>query len=368
MYNYRPIDIIINKGFKPNGIKYFLLIVCVMFLACNQDEEGNLGSTEVDSNTWDIPIGDVIDGGAGKDGIPSVNAPKFEFIEDIHYIESTDLVLLLNEGEITHIYPHKILDYHEAINDVISSNNTAITYCPLTGTGIGFNGLINGSETTFGISGFVYKNNQILFDRLTDSFWSQISRNCVNGPLRGRSAKTVTLFETTWETAKSLVPDATVLSEYTGFNRSYDQYPYLDYKTNHEFFIFPVDEEDDRLQAKERVYCILGSTNVKAYTFNNFDENISLIKDSFEGKLLLVIGSQKHQFITAFIREAEKEYTALHDEFPLVMQDNNGTKYDIFGRALEGLDKGKRLKRPDAMMGYWFSFVDFFGRPQINFN
>ena len=368
MYNFRSLYVVINNYFKLYRIKYFILILLVLFFSCAKDEGVNLDSTEVSSNIWDIPIGDVIDGGGGKDGIPSINNPKFVSIEDTDYIQSTDLVLLLNVGEITHIYPHKILDYHEAINDVIGENNTAITYCPLTGTGIGFNGLINGSKTTFGISGLVYKNNQILFDRLTESFWSQISRKSVHGDLRGRTAKTVTLFETTWETAKSLAPDALVLSEDTGFNRSYDQFPYLDYRTNDEFFIFPVDKRDDRLPAKERVYSILGSTDVKTYTLSSFDDNISLIKDSFEGKLLLLIGSQKHHFITAFIREAEKEYTLLQDEFPLIMEDNNGTKYDIFGKTPEELDNSKRLKQPNAMMGYWFSLVDFFGRPQIYSN
>ena len=334
--------------------------------ACNSDEIDNFDATPIDKDIWNIPKAKVIDGGAGRDGIPSINNPKFVALEDIDYILDTDLVLVLSKGEITHIYPHKILDFHEAINDDIQGNNTAITYCPLTRTVIGFKGLINGSETTFGISGLIYKNNQVLFDRLTESYWSQITRKAVHGELRGRLAKTVTLLETTWETAKSLVPNALVLSKDTGFSRVYEQYPYLDYRTNHEFLIFPVEKEDDRLEAKERVYGVLGTIDIRTYPLSHFDNDISIIEDFFDGKPLIIIGSQKNQFITGFIKEPGIDYIALQAQFPLIFEDSKGNKYDVLGRVLEGPAIGKKLEQPDAMMGYWFALVDFFGRPQIH--
>ncbi len=359
---------IIENSFKPKLVKYckiFFTIILFIELSCEKIEDTDFDSTPNNIDTWDIPKTKIIDGGAGKDGIPSINNPKFVPIKDIDYVQNTDLVLIINMKETTRVYPHKILDFHEAINDIILNHNIAITYCPLTGTGIGFKGLIKGTETTFGISGLVYKNNQILFDRLTESNWSQINRKCVNGTLRGRSANTVTLLETTWETVKYLVPDALVLSDDTGFDRIYGQFPYLDYRTNHEFILFPVGIEDDRLKGKERVYGIFGNPDIKTYPIRIFDDEISIIEDFFNSQRLLLIGSQKHQFITAFIRESEVEYTSLTDQFPLVFADNNGNKYDIFGNVLEGPEKGKRLEQPEAMMGYWFAFVDFFGRPQI---
>ena len=359
----------INNFLKSDRRRYYYIyvfIIAFLSLACDNEEMDNFNSPDIKKDVWDIPKEKVIDGGAGRDGIPSINNPKFVPLGDVNYILDTDLVLVLSEGEITHIYPHKILDYHEAVNDDIQANNTTITYCPLTGTGIGFKGLINGSKTTFGISGLVYKNNQILFDRLTDSYWSQITRKAVHGTLRGRLAKTTTLFETTWKTAKSLIPNALVLSKDTGFSRVYEQFPYLDYRTNHEFLIFPVEEEDDRLKAKERVYAVLGSIDIRTYPLDHFDDNISVINDFFEGESLILIGSQKGKFITGFIRESGIDYTPLQDQFPLVFEDSNGNKYDVLGRTLEGPDLGKKLKQPDAMMGYWFALVDFFGRPQIH--
>lgn len=346
---------------------YLILIVFISFIlfSCSNNTEINLNSNPEISYDWIIPKEQVIDGGAGKDGIPSIDQPIFLNFAAIQYILDDDLVLILNDGNLTHIYPHKILDFHESINDDFIEKKIAITYCPLTGTGIGFERLIKGSNTSFGISGLVYKNNQILFDRLTQSYWSQMLRKCVYGDLQGRDAKTITLFETTWKTAKMLSPNALVLSDQTGFNRIYDQYPYLDYKTNHEFIIFPLEVKDERLNQKERVFGIIKNENNRIYQFDLFDEDISVINDFFEGQSILLVGSRNHQFITAFLKEKNKTYKAIPNEFPVVFSDENGNKYDIFGKVIEGHDIGKRLSQPEAMMGYWFAFVDFFGRPQI---
>ena len=348
------------------GLVTAFIVLSILNSACSSDGTESLNSSpDVKSETWSIPKEDVVDGGAGKDGIPSINDPKFISINQVSYINSSDLVLMHNEGAITYIYPHKILDFHEAINNDNFKDPTSITYCPLTGTGIGFIGSISGSKTNFGISGLVYKNNQILFDRLTESYWSQILRSCVYGELKGQSAKTVTLVETTWETAQLLAPNALVLSKDTGFSRVYDIYPYLDYRTSNDFFLFPVKEKDDRLPEKERVYTIIGNNDVKTFPLALFKEDITLIRDSFEGISLLIVGSKKDQFIVSFIREPGLVYEVVNDAFPIVFKDNKGSKYTIFGRVIQGPDLEKEMRQPTAMMGYWFAFADFFGRPQI---
>ena len=62
-------------------------------------------------------------------------------------------------------YPHPVLDWHEIINDNVDDNAVAITYCPLTGTGIAWDANINGINTTFGVSGLLYNSNLMPFDQ-----------------------------------------------------------------------------------------------------------------------------------------------------------------------------------------------------------
>jgi hypothetical protein len=78
-------------------------------------------------------------------------------------------------------YPHKILDWHEIINDEIGGKPVAITFCPLTGTSIGIERSLEGSPVEFGVSGFLFRNNLILYDRISESYWSQMQLRSIGG-------------------------------------------------------------------------------------------------------------------------------------------------------------------------------------------
>jgi hypothetical protein len=58
------------------------------------------------------------------------------------------------------------------------------------------------------------------------------------------------------------------MSDDTGFSRNYRSYPYGTFRTNLDFLIFPVSNEDDRLPQKERVLGVVIDGIVKAYPIN----------------------------------------------------------------------------------------------------
>ncbi|WP_431130512.1 DUF3179 domain-containing (seleno)protein, partial [Flagellimonas flava] len=74
--------------------------------------------------------------------------------------------------------------------------------------------------------------------------------------LIGSKRKLYQLLESDWETLKHLFPEVRVVSTDTGFSRTYGVSPYGNYKTDHDFFLFPVDK-DPRLRCKEKVLAIL---------------------------------------------------------------------------------------------------------------
>jgi hypothetical protein len=41
------------------------------------------------------------------------------------------------------------------------------------------------------------------------------------------------------------------------------------------------------------------------------------------------------------------------------MQDDEGTMYDVFGRAVDGPGKGENLSAVTQFMGYWFAWAAF---------
>ena len=140
-------------------------IPLVLFISCNENTPGS-NSARNGSGTgnggssitvdWLIPINEVLDGGPGKDGIPALENPENIGVNDIHFLSDSDLVIGFSSGNQARAYPHKILDWHEIINDEVNGKKLAVTYCPLTGTGIGWKRSIDGQTTTFGVSGLLY--------------------------------------------------------------------------------------------------------------------------------------------------------------------------------------------------------------------
>ncbi|MCK5279584.1 MAG: DUF3179 domain-containing protein, partial [Cyclobacteriaceae bacterium] len=357
------------------NIANFILITTVALLvSCddNSTESGGTGGGGTNgggangngtvSPDWLIPLNEVLDGGPGKDGIPALENPENKGINQITFLSDNDLVVGFQFGDQVRAYPHKILDWHEIINDELNGKKVAITYCPLTGTGIAWSRNINGKTTTFGVSGLLYNSNLIPYDRLTDSNWSQLRLDCVNGQLLGDTIETFHLVETKWKTWKEMFPNSSVVTSNTGYGRDYNRYPYGDYKTNNSKLLFPVTPKDDRLAGKERVLGLILNGKAKVYRFSLFEKQTKLIHFQFEGKNLIVIGSRNKNFIVAFennLNGEERTFTAI-DEGENIMQDDKGNKYNLFGMITDGVDKGNKLASTTSFMGYWFSFGAFY--------
>ena len=96
----------------------------------------------------------------------------------------------------------------------------------MAGSGVGYDPLIDGKRYSFGVSGKLFRTNVLMYDRETESLWSQILRKAVTGPMTGTPLKTFPLVETSWKDWKNEHPDTLVLSLKTGYTRPYHQDPY----------------------------------------------------------------------------------------------------------------------------------------------
>ena len=326
---------------------------------------GNSSSSGGSGNdTWSIPLSEVFDGGPGKDGIPALTDPQFVPAGEADYMNDDDLVIGFVRGDDARAYPHRILDWHEIINDQVGDVNISVTYCPLTGTGIGWNREINGSVTTFGVSGLLYNSNLIPYDRLTDSNWSQIMLECVNGSLLGNGIETFPLVETTWLTWKNMYPSTKVVSRLTGYNRDYGRYPYGNYRTSHDYLIFPVSNRDDRLSNKDRVHGIFLPGSTRVYPMSVFGDSVTVVQEKVDGRNIVLVGSASDNFIVSYISDPLEGislvFSPVQDQYPVVMIDQEGNRWDVFGAAVSGPRTGVQMEHARSFMGYWFSFAAFF--------
>ncbi len=234
-----------------------------------------------------IPAAQIHHGGPPRDGIPALTNPKLIDARDATYIRNTDRVLgIVINGE-ARAYPINILNHHEIVNDLIDDKHIVVTYCPLCGSGVAFDGNINGKKLEFGVSGLLYNSDVLLYDRQTESLWSQLMAKAISGKMKGTRLKTLPVDNTSWKNWQRLHPDTQVLSNKTGYQRDYRRNPYWGYDATEDVY-FPLTNRDKRFPTKELVAGLEWQGKYRAYPFSELLKAPSSFHDPFAGNVFRV--------------------------------------------------------------------------------
>jgi hypothetical protein len=118
-------------------------------------------SAEDEATRHIVPFDQIVSGGPPRDGIPSIDNPKFGLPNDAS-LQDSDLVLGININGDIRAYPLNILVWHEIVNDIVGGIPVAITYCPLCFTNQVFEPTIDGRVVEFGTSGKLYNSNLVM--------------------------------------------------------------------------------------------------------------------------------------------------------------------------------------------------------------
>lgn len=229
-----------------------------------------------------IPIDQIVAGGPAKDGIPAIDRPQFVTAAKAAFLKPEDQILGVQVQGIARAYPLRILNWHEVVNDQFGTEPVAITYCPLCGTGAVFSRLVNGQVLSFGVSGLLYNNDVLLYDRQTNSLWSQLMAQAISGPLKGHRLNSLVVTHSTWSDWQKMHPATQVLSADTASPRPYDRNPYAGYDTSSEI-MFPMQFRSAGFHPKERVLGIVKGSQAKAYPFVELAKTSGILKDDFAG-------------------------------------------------------------------------------------
>lgn len=196
-------------------------------------------------------------GGPPPDGIPPVQEPQYHSMAEADFLmDDQDVVFIVEAENMVYIYPQRILVWHEIVNEDFDGEKVSITYCPLTGSAIGYKGSFAGIETDFGTSGKLINSNLVMYDRETDSYIPQILGIAVEGDLKGQRLEEFPVLWSTWGNVKDTFEEMRVLSESTGFIRDYNRDPYGSYVEGSGYYynntlVFPVMYQDEQFERKE---------------------------------------------------------------------------------------------------------------------
>ncbi len=269
-------------------IIYPLLLVIISIVFKDQIVSALTQYNGFDLSNSLINVKEIHHGGPAKDGIPAIDKPVFIYAQQAYYLNNDDRILGLSINGLAKAYPIKILNYHEIVNDFFLQKAVVITYCPLCGSGIGYFADIKGNNTTFGVSGLLYNSDVLLYDRETNSLWSQLLSKAISGKRKGTELEMLAVNHTTWQDWKKQYPNTLVLSDKTGFDRDYSRTPYGSYDQSRSLY-FPVNQLNRDYHPKEYDLGLKLSDKTKVYPFAELSKIKSPYNDSFAGSEITIV-------------------------------------------------------------------------------
>ena len=316
------------------------------------------------TNGWAVPLDDIIDGGVGQGGIPAINQPNFIDLEKVDFLRNDELVIMVKTGPDIKIYPHRIMDFHEVVNDALDAVKFSLTFCPISGTAVAWERETSGVVNIFSVSGLLYNANLIATDDQSNTKWSQVLGYGINGDLTCEELSGISVVEIKWGTAKLLYPTAKVMSTITGFNFNYFQTPLSYNQPTDAQPLFPVNSEDNRLGRYERVHVVYIEGKSRAYRFSDFDSEPKIIIDRLGNQEFMIIGSKSDDFIVSYLIDRTLDYKLNFIEGREYSIIAEGDSYNLFGEIYEGPHAGGRLKSK-GVTGYWFALAAFYPEVEI---
>lgn len=333
-------------------------------LAACADPSGIAG---FDVQDCDLFSDKIFDGGPGRDDIPALVHPEIVPASQAVDLEPTDRVLGVVRNGAARAYPFEVMWWHEVVNDTVGGEAVLVTYCPLTGSGLAFDPVIDGKVVEFGVSGLIFENNLVMFDRGTESLWPQLLTSARCGARSGTQLSLAPIVETTWERWQQLYPQTTVLTNNTGFSRRYGEYPYgsYDLPANQEFF-FPGSPINITRPPKELTLGVLEGNAAVGYPFQGLFDlgNRAAVSDVINSRPIVVLWDGDSQTAIAYDRTVGGQVlqlTVVDNPDAVEFRDaETGSIWTQAGLAVSGDLEGSQLTPLDeAYVVFWFSWSVF---------
>ncbi len=319
-----------------------------------------------------IPESEVVATGSGQDGLPSLQNP--EIVQATHtgadYLADEDRVIVLDLDGIRLAVPLNILWYHEVVNLEPGGSESAgivVTHSALSGSSRVFSrGSVGG--LTFGVSGFVYQNNLLLYERSAGpSLWQQMTGEAQCGSVVGRSLNPRPSQEMSWGAFRELHPDGLVLGSLQGYQFNYSFYPYGSYRNrNNDRFLYPQAEPDPRRPPKERVLGVPSAAGGQgvAFPFGDLEAgaDVQLLRlEGSDGEIVVIWDAEARSAAAFHPRTPDGDPVTLRLEGSILVDEESGSVWRFDGEAVEGERVGERLAPvPDAHPAFWFAWAAFY--------
>jgi hypothetical protein len=221
---------------------------------------------------------------------------------------------------------------------------------------------IDGEIYEFGVSGKLVMNVLVMYDRQTETLWSQLLGRAIEGPLTGTELEYFPSWQTTWQDWRTRHPDTLALVK--GYVGQRD--PYLSYYSDSRAGVIGEEVDDDRLNTKQFVVGVAIDDQAVAFPFSVL--NLEPVVNYQVGDVpVLVVFDEENASGVVFDRRVDGqvlEFQLLED---LTLQDHlTGSLWDgPTGEAIDGEYAGQSLERVKSTSSFWFGWKDFYPDTEV---
>jgi hypothetical protein len=278
------------------------------------------------NGTWLIPTTSIQNFGTARDPIQSIDQPYFVSVGQSRLADEEEVYALRIHDKVK-IYPLSVLATHEVVNDSMDNIYLAFTYCPITASALVWNRKILGKVTTFGVSGMLFHDNLMPYDRNTGSIWSQMRLQCIHGDYISEIPEVFGVLKTKFGSLKKAYPEARVLTD--------------------TLLLAGKSGKLKTTAGATHYFGVVGTLGQLLFRDNLFGDSLRVIETRVRSTDLVVVGSRRWSFIIAFRKPATgfgSSFSAWQNAYPQVMIDDLGNRYDVFGKVVSGPSIGKQLQ------------------------
>ncbi|MCH7904745.1 MAG: DUF3179 domain-containing protein [Armatimonadetes bacterium] len=210
--------------------------------------------------------------------------------------------------------------------------------------------MLDGKELTIGVSGMLWKNSLVMYDRETETLWSHFTGEGLAGPNKGKTLKMLrSTPRVKWPDWVAAYPDTKVLkvdgmthkvvSRYAGYFRDPSK-----------FGMRPVENSDKRLRGKALVLGVLVGDTRTAISFDLLAEEV-IVEANVGGQRIAVYMDSETRLFGAVELPDGVEVTDVSERR---ITTSDGKSYS----AADGQGDGDSLTMLPAIRTFWFAWSD----------
>lgn len=299
-----------------------------------------------------------------RDAIAAIEEPRFVSADEASaWLSVDDPVIGISLDGGDRAYGVALLSRHEVVNDVVGGQPSVVTWCPLCYTALAFDRKVEhegGTRSlTFGVSGSLLANSLVMYDRETQSLWSQPLGRSIDGELRGTTLRPLAAALTTWGAWQRKHPGSRVLEQPGRLDDIYAAY----YDSS-DAGVSGWSAPDERLGPKELVLAVLPTSGAPVAFAIGALRKMRVVNDSLASGDIVVVFDRATGAGRAYRREVDGQaltFDAATDNagtLELVDRETASRWDAATGRAIAGRLTGQRMHALHSYIVFWFAWSD----------